>query len=126
MSRNQFEPNRWSRGPAVAGSPRPAKRADRATRLQLVSLVLAVAISFLGAAALGQTAVKVPKPEEKDKAEKAIKKQQEKQAQRTSVIEFHGQRAFDEKLLRSTLKEQITTIDNYGLTAARGDDAVSP
>ena len=39
------------------------------------------------------------------------------------MIEFHGQRAFDEKELRSQLKEQITTIDDYGLTAARGDDA---
>src|SRR2546423_14662677 len=61
--------------------------------------------------------------EEKDKVEKAVKKQQEKKAQRTNVIEFRGQKAFDEKLLRSQLKEQITTIDEYGLTAARGDDA---
>src|SRR4029079_5031412 len=90
---------------------------------QIVSLGLAVAISFLGAAAVAQTAVKVPRPEEKNKPEKAIKKQQEKQAQRTSVIEFRGQKAFDEKLLRSTLKEQITTIDDFGLTPARGDDA---
>ncbi|MFL6588945.1 MAG: outer membrane protein assembly factor [Chthoniobacterales bacterium] len=83
----------------------------------------AIIISFIGAAALAQSAVKVPKPEEKDKAEKAVKKQQEKQAQRTSVIEFRGQQAFAEKELRSQLKEQITTIDNFGLTAARGDDA---
>ena len=48
-----------------------------------------------------QTAVKVPKPEEKDKAEKAVKKEQEKKAQRTSVIEFRGQTAFNEKELRS-------------------------
>src|SRR3954463_6288649 len=99
------------------------RHAGGAIWFQVVSLGLAVAISFLGAAAVAETAVKVPKPEEKDKAEKAIKKEQEKTAQRTSVIEFRGQRAFDEKLLRSTLKEQITTIDTYGLTAARGDDA---
>lgn len=99
------------------------RHASRAAWLQVVSLGLTVVLSFLGAGALAQTAVKVPKPEEKDKAEKAIRKQQEKQAQRTSVIEFQGNRAFPEKLLRSTLKEQITTIDNYGLTAARGDDA---
>lgn len=99
------------------------RHAGRAAWLQMLSLGLAVAISFLGAAALAETAVKVPKPEEKDKAERAVKKQQEKKAQKTSVIEFHGQQAFDEKLLRSTLKEQITTIDDYGLTAARGDDA---
>ena len=65
----------------------------------------------------------VPRPEEKDRAKKAVAKQQEKKAQRTSVIEFHGQKAFDEKVLRSELKEQISTIDQYGLTPARGDDA---
>src|SRR6266404_7023159 len=99
------------------------RRAGRTAWLQLASLGLAIALSFVGAAALAQTAVKVPKPEEKDKAEKAIKKEQEKKAQRTSVIEFRGQAAFNEKELRSILKEQITTIDDYGLTAARGDDA---
>src|ERR1700674_4877463 len=77
---------------------------------------------WIGSAA-GQTAVKVPKPEEKDKAERAVKKQQEKKAQHTSVIEFRGQTAFSEKDLRSELKEQITTIDDFGLTPARGDDA---
>ena len=41
------------------------------------------------------------------------------------MIEFRGQAAFDEKTLRSELKEQITTIDEYGLTPARGDDAQS-
>jgi outer membrane protein assembly complex protein YaeT len=73
--------------------------------------------------ASAQTAVKVPRPEEKDRAQRAVAKQQEKKAQRTSVIELRGQAAFDEKTLRSQLKEQITTIDEYGLTPARGDDA---
>jgi outer membrane protein insertion porin family len=99
------------------------RRAGRTGWLQLASLGLAIALSFIGAAALAQTAVKVPKPEEKDKAEKVVKKEQEKKAQRTSVIEFRGESAFKEKDLRSELKEQITTIDAYGLTAARGDDA---
>src|SRR6478672_4494240 len=99
------------------------RRGGRTAVLQLVSLVLAIMLSFLGVAAFAQTAVQVPKPEEKDKAERAIKKQQEKTAQRTSVIEFRGQAAFTDKELRSQLKEQITTIDSYGLTAARGDDA---
>ncbi len=101
----------------------PTRRAGRATRLQILSLGLAILISFAGVAAFGQSAVKVPRPEEKDKAEKAVRKEQEKKAQRTSVIEFRGQKAFSEKELRSQLKEQITTIDDYGLTAARGDDA---
>ena len=65
-------------------------------------------------AAPAQTAVKVPRPEEKDRAQRAVARQQEKKAQHTSVIEFGGQAAFDEKTLRSQLKEQITTIDEYG------------
>src|SRR3954463_2474488 len=112
--------------PKRVGSARCADRTPQRgvpTNVQIVSLGLAIALSFVGVAALGQTAVKVPKPEEKDKAERVIEKQQEKKAQRTNVIEFRGQKAFDEKLLRSQLKEQITTIDEYGLTAARGDDA---
>src|ERR1041384_6918478 len=99
------------------------RHVGRATWWQIVSLGLAIALSFVGVAALGQTAVKVPKPEEKDKAERVVEKQQEKKAQRTSVIEFRGEKAFNEKQLRSQLKEQITTIDEYGLTPARGDDA---
>src|SRR5438477_10636580 len=99
------------------------RHAGRRAWLQIASLGLAIALSFVGVAAFGQSAVKVPKVEEKDKAERAIKKQHEKKAQRTSAIEFRGQAAFKEKELRSILKEQITTIDQYGLTAARGDDA---
>jgi outer membrane protein assembly complex protein YaeT len=99
------------------------RRAGRTAWLQIASLGLAIALSFIGAAALAQTAVKVPKPEEKDKAERVVKKEQEKKAQRTSVIEFRGESAFKETELRSQLKEQIMTIDAYGLTAARGDDA---
>ena len=99
------------------------RRAGRTAWLQIASLGLAIALSFIGAAALAQTAVKVPKPEEKDKAERVVKKEQEKKAQRTGVIEFRGESAFKETELRSQLKEQITTIDKYGLTAARGDDA---
>ncbi|PYL85435.1 MAG: hypothetical protein DMF17_08580 [Verrucomicrobia bacterium] len=75
-----------------------------------------------GTALLAQNAVDLPQQEEKDKAKRAVAKQQEKRAQRASVIEFRGQHAFDEKELRSQLKEQITTIDDFGLTAARGDD----
>ncbi|MEY2585660.1 MAG: hypothetical protein QOD80_1686, partial [Verrucomicrobiota bacterium] len=120
MSREEITTRPCSRG---AQSPRSARRADRATRLQLASLGAALALSFIAVAALAQTAVQVPKVEEKDKAERAVKKEQEKKAQRTSVIEFRGQTTFKEQALRSILKEQITTIDDYGLTAARGDDA---
>src|SRR4051812_13677143 len=98
-------------------------RPGRLARLQVGFLVIAIALSFVGAAALAQTAVKVPKVAEKDKAEKAVKKEQEKEAQQTDILQFRGQAAFKEKELRSILKEQITTINQFGLTAARGDDA---
>src|SRR5438876_11216565 len=78
-----------------------------------VALVLKVA---------AQSAVDVTRPEERQKAQQAVAKQQQKRAQRTSIIEFRGQRAFGEKELRSALKEEITTIDDFGLSPARADD----
>src|SRR5438477_9543835 len=92
-------------------------------RSMSLRVLVIVCSSWIGATAPAQTAVKVPRPEEKDRAQRAVAKQQEKKAQHASVIEFRGQTAFDEKTLRSQLKEQITTIDEYGLTPARGDDA---
>jgi outer membrane protein insertion porin family len=85
-----------------------------------ISLLLCNAISL--STLLGQNAVDLPRQEEKDKAKRAAAKQQEKRAQRATTIEFRGQQAFDEKELRSQLKEQIATIDEFGLSAARGDD----
>ena len=85
-----------------------------------IRLILCNALA--GSALLGQSAVDLPQQEERDKAKRAVAKQQEKKAQRASVIEFRGQHAFDEKELRSQLKEQIATINDFGLTAARGDD----
>src|SRR6266581_4443611 len=72
--------------------------------------------------AAAQSAVDVARPEERQKTQQAIIKQQEKRAQQTSVIEFRGEKAFDEKELRSQLKEEITTTDDYGLSPARADD----
>ncbi len=69
-----------------------------------------------------QSAVDVTRPEERQKAQQAVVKQQEKRAQRTSIIEFRGQHAFAEEDLRSALKEEITTIDDFGLSPARADD----
>ena len=88
--------------------------------LRVLAIVCGASIA---ATASAQTAVKVPRPEEKDRAQRAVAKQQEKKAQHTSVIDIRGQAAFDEKTLRSKLKEEITTIDEFGLTPARGDDA---
>src|SRR6266480_6936820 len=78
-----------------------------------------VALAFEVAA---QSAVDVTRPEERQKARQAVVKQQEKRAKQTSIIEFRGQQAFSEKELRSALKEEITTIDDFGLSLARADD----
>ena len=60
--------------------------------------------------------------EERQKARQAVVKEQEKRAKQASIIEFRGQQAFDEKELRSALKEEITTIEEFGLSPARADD----
>src|SRR6478736_1465731 len=69
-----------------------------------------------------QSAVDVVRPEEQQKARRAVVKEQEKRAKRTSIIEFRGQQAFKEKELRVALKEEITTIEDFGLSPARADD----
>ncbi len=69
-----------------------------------------------------QTAVDVPRAEEKQKQQNAVAKVQEKSAQATTTVEFSGQQVFNEKDLRSAVKEQLTTIGQYGLTSARADD----
>ena len=76
----------------------------------------------LGVEGLAQRAVDVVRPEERQKTQQAIVKKEEKRAQQTSVIEFRGQQAFKEKELRSQLKEEITTVEEYGLSPARADD----
>src|SRR5213592_4915797 len=73
----------------------------------------------LGVEGLAQRAVDVVRPEERQKTQQAIVKKEEKRAQQTSVIEFRGQQAFKEKELRSQLKEEITTVEDYGLSPAR-------
>ena len=90
----------------------------------LCLLIAACSIGF-ASNVTAQSAVDVPpsqRPEEKQKQEQAIAKQQQRHALRTSTIEFQGATAFKEKELRSQLKEQITTIDQYGLSPARADD----
>src|SRR5437016_5671222 len=78
-----------------------------------------VALAFKVAA---QSAVDVERPEERQKARSAVIKEQEKRAKQASIIEFRGQQAFAEKELRSALKEEITTVQDFGLSAARADD----
>src|SRR5437660_7504202 len=69
-----------------------------------------------------QTAVNVPRAEEKQKQEQAVAKEQEKHAQATTAVEFSGEQVFSDKDLRSAVKEQLATVDRYGLTPARADD----
>src|SRR6184192_2888138 len=88
-------------------------------RYALLFSVGSVALAFEVTA---QTAVDVVRPEEQQKARRAVVKQQEKRAQQASIIEFRGQQAFADKELRSALKEEITTIEDYGLNPARADD----
>ncbi len=69
-----------------------------------------------------QSTVDVVRPEEQQKARRAVVKQQEKRAKRASIIEFRGEQAFTDKELRLGLKEEITTIEDFGLSPARADD----
>src|SRR5436853_962636 len=66
--------------------------------------------------------VDVVRPEERQKARRAVVKKQEKRAKQTSIIEFRGEQAFKENELRVALKEEITTIEDFGLSPARADD----
>ena len=71
---------------------------------------------------VAQSAVDVTRPEQRQKERHAVEKAQEKRAKQTSIIEFRGEQAFKEKELRTALKEEITTIENFGLSPARADD----
>ncbi|HXI74825.1 MAG TPA: hypothetical protein VNG94_04520, partial [Pyrinomonadaceae bacterium] len=62
------------------------------------------------------------RPEQQQKARRAVVKEQEKRAKRASIIEFRGEQAFKEKELRVALKEEITTVEDFGLSPARADD----
>jgi outer membrane protein insertion porin family len=85
------------------------------------SISVLSAIIFAGYVA-AQSAVDVVRPEEQQKARRAVVKQQEKRAKRASIIEFRGEQAFTDKDLRLGLKEEITTIEDFGLSPARADD----
>src|SRR6185312_9087641 len=78
-----------------------------------------LALAFKVAA---QSAVDVARPEERQEARQAVVKEQEKRAKQAGIIEFRGEQAFTEKQLRTALKEEITTVEDYGLSSARGDD----
>src|SRR3954447_26012420 len=67
-----------------------------------------------------------PKPvraEEKAEQEHQKARVQEQKAAHANIVEIEGEKSFGEKEIRSQLKEQIATLDDYGLTPARADDA---
>src|SRR5437899_663588 len=70
----------------------------------------------------GQSGVDVKRPEQAAREHKFVEHQEEKKAQATN-LEIRGATAFKEEELRSVLKEEIATIHDFGLTAARADDA---
>jgi len=70
----------------------------------------------------GQTAVDVKRPEERAREHKVVEREEKKKAKSTE-LEIRGATAFKEDELRTVLKEQIATIHDFGLTAARADDA---
>jgi outer membrane protein insertion porin family len=91
--------------------------------MKLGSLFLALLLVLARVASSQTTTTSdLPAVQEKDRAKRATAQQQEKTAQHSAAIEFRGNTAFGEKELRSQLKEQIATIEQYGLDAARGDD----
>jgi outer membrane protein insertion porin family len=85
-------------------------------------LLFSVGTVVLAFELAAQTAVDVVRPEEQQREKRAVVKEQEKRAKQASIIEFRGQQAFDEKQLRSALKEEINTVEDFGLTPARADD----
>jgi len=120
-------PHRLSRTCSSLGPCHPAQSAlarrgwvfQQAPKMQhrVLFCLANVALALKVAA---QSAVDVTRPEERQKARQAIVKQQEKRAQRASIIEFRGQQTFGEKELRSALKEEITTIDDFANRLSHG------
>jgi outer membrane protein insertion porin family len=83
---------------------------------------ISILSAMIFAAHVAAQSVDVVRPEERQKERRAVVKEQEKRAKQTSIIEFRGQQAFKEKELRTALKEEITTIEDFGLNPARADD----
>src|SRR5206468_3296326 len=107
----EWQCSRWPGGHVAGATALPQNRQKRrANREQH------------GFEVVAQSAVDVTRPEQRQKERHAVEKAQEKRAKQTSIIEFRGEQAFKEKELRTALKEEITTIENFGLSPARADD----
>jgi outer membrane protein insertion porin family len=85
-------------------------------------LALLLALTSEKLQAQEAAAVKLPEQKQREAQEKARVKEQERIAQQANV-QIIGNTAFDDKLLRLQLKEQLSFIAENGLTTARADDA---
>ena len=85
-------------------------------------LVLNFALFACAGTMPAQTASQPVRAEERQKQQQAVAKAQEKEAKHTNAVEFEGEKNFSDKELRAQLKEEIATIDEFGLTPARADD----
>src|SRR5216684_2015127 len=94
----------------------------RFASLRMIARFISVLSAMIFAAQVVAQSVDVVRPEQHQKARQAVAKAQEKRARQASIIEFRGEQAFDEKTLRSVLKEEITTVQDLGLSPARADD----
>ena len=81
-------------------------------------LQLALALGLTNTMLLARVAVE--RPSQTKRQEQVVA--QEQMAQRAH-LEIRGNQAFDDRKLRAQLREQLATIEQYGLTNARGDDA---
>ncbi len=96
--------------------------AARLGRRSAASLPVICALLLVGNAH-AQRAADTPKLEERDKANREVAKEQKKIAQSAGNVQINGATAFKEEELRTQLAEQITSIQELGLTPARADDA---
>src|SRR5437667_12854379 len=85
-----------------------APKMPRGVLLFLGSLALAIE-------ATAQSAVDVTRTEERQKAQQAVVKEQEKRAKHASTIEFSGEQAFKEKDMRTALNAEMNIIEHDGL-----------
>src|SRR5437667_403224 len=83
---------------------------------------ISVLSAIISAAHVAAQSVDVVRPENQQKARRAVVKDKENRAKQTSIIEFRGQQALNEKELRVAIKEEITTVEDFGLSPARADD----
>ncbi|HEY2799494.1 MAG TPA: BamA/TamA family outer membrane protein, partial [Chthoniobacterales bacterium] len=95
--------------------------APRLARLCLFTC-LTICLTTDGLRAQDAAAVKLPEQKQREEQAKAESKEQEKIAQQAST-EIVGNTAYDDKTLRSEVKEQLSFIAQHGLTNARADDA---